>query len=71
MPESLPDFSFDATPRADACEKCGSGSEADLRFAIFRGRDRYFGRTLCEICTEEVLEALLAAEPQADSTRTG
>jgi hypothetical protein len=33
---------------------------------IFRGRTRYYGRTLCETCTEEVLEALLVAEPEAE-----
>ena len=62
MAGPLPDFPFDATPRIDACEKCGAAQEADLRFVIFRGRDRYFGRTLCDTCTEEVLETLLAAE---------
>jgi len=67
MSESLPDFPYDAEPRADACEKCGIGLSGDLRFVIFRGRTRYFGRTLCDTCTEEVLEALLAAEPDVDA----
>ena len=63
MSDELPDFPYDASPRADACEKCGAGPEGDLRFVIFRGRTRYFGRTLCDTCTEEVLEALIAADP--------
>lgn len=62
----LPEFPYDPAPRAAACEKCGAVEEADLRFVIFRGRTRYFGRTLCDICTEEVLEALLVADPDAD-----
>lgn len=60
MQEELPDFRFDASPRSDRCEKCGTGG--DLRFLIVRGRDRYFGRTLCDTCAEEVLEALVLAE---------
>lgn len=63
----LPDFPFDATPRGDRCEKCGAGPEGDLRFVIFRGRTRYLGRTLCDQCTEEVLEALVVADPDADA----
>jgi superfamily II helicase len=59
--EGLPEFEFDATPRSEHCEKCKS--EEDLRFVIFRGRTRYVGRTLCDTCTEEVLEVLLAADP--------
>ena len=55
--------------RSSACEKCGVGAAGDLRFVIFRGRTRYFGRTLCDTCTEEVLEALLAAEPEVDTLR--
>lgn len=67
MSDQLPDFPYDAAPQADACEKCGAGGEADLRFVIFRGRTRYFGRTLCDLCTEAVLEALIAAEPEVDA----
>jgi hypothetical protein len=52
----LPDFPFDPTPRASTCARCGAGSEGDLRFVILRGRTRYFGRTLCDLCTELVLE---------------
>jgi recombinational DNA repair protein (RecF pathway) len=62
--DALPEFDFDATPRADRCAKCGS--DDDLRFVIFRGRTRYEGRTLCDTCTEEVLEVMLAAEPESD-----
>jgi hypothetical protein len=62
----LPEFEFDATPRRKSCEKCGARADGDLRFVIFRGRTRYYGRTLCETCTEEVLEALLVAEPEAE-----
>jgi hypothetical protein len=57
--EQLPEFEFDPSPRAAACERCGSGAEGDLRFVILRGRTRYFGRTLCDTCTETVLEVLL------------
>jgi hypothetical protein len=55
----LPEFEFDATPRSDECQRCGAGSEGDLRFVIIRGRTRYFGRTLCDLCTETVLEVML------------
>ena len=62
MPEPLPDFPFDASPRSERCEKCGAASDADLRFVIVRGRDRYLGRTLCDTCGEEVLEGLLITD---------
>ena len=58
--ETLPDFDFDAEPRREQCERCGAGSEGDLRFVILRGRTRYVGRTLCDLCTESVLEVMLA-----------
>ena len=67
MSGGLPEFDFDATPRTQRCEKCGAGAEGDLRFVIFRGRTRYVGRTLCDHCTEEVLEAMVAADPDAES----
>ena len=43
------------------------GHDGDLRFVIFRGRTRYVGRTLCDHCTEEVLEAMVepGEEPSA------
>ena len=63
MNQSLPEFEFDPAPRLERCEKCGVGPDNDLRFVIFRGRTRYFGRTLCDTCTEEVLETLLSSEP--------
>jgi len=62
----LPEFAYDASPRRSRCEKCGSGPAGDLRFVIFRGRTRYVGRTFCDMCTEEVLEAMLAAEPDEE-----
>ena len=65
MGEQLPDFPYDPSPRADHCEKCGADEPSDLRFVIVRGRTRYLGRTLCDMCTEEVLEALIAADPVA------
>jgi hypothetical protein len=65
--QPLPSFDFDATARTDHCEKCGADESGDLRFVIFRGRTRYLGRTLCDLCTEEVLEALVVAEPPVDS----
>lgn len=68
MSNPLPDFPYDAAPRASNCEKCGADEGGDLRFVIFRGRTRYFGRTFCDLCTEEVLEALLAADPEADQS---
>jgi hypothetical protein len=61
--QPLPDFPFDSTARSEHCEKCGAGGDRDLRFVIFRGRTRYLGRTLCELCTEEALEALVTADP--------
>jgi hypothetical protein len=66
--DRLPDFPYDPTPRLDSCERCGGSSTGDLRFVIFRGSARYFGRTLCDSCTEEVLETLLATEPGAART---
>ncbi|HVW88233.1 MAG TPA: hypothetical protein VHC01_02100 [Gaiellaceae bacterium] len=66
MTDELPDFRFDSSPRSSSCEKCGFGE--DLRFLIVRGRDRYLGRTLCDTCAEEVLEALILAEsPSVES----
>ena len=53
---ALPEFEFDPTPRLDTCERCGAGAEGDLRFVILRGRTRYYGRTLCDLCVEAVLE---------------
>jgi hypothetical protein len=64
----LPDFPYDPAPRSERCEKCGSGPDGDLRFVIFRGRTRYVGRTFCDLCTEEVLEAMLAADPEASNS---
>ena len=68
MSEPLPDFPFDASPRSDHCEKCGAGPQADLRFLVVRGRDRYLGRTLCDNCSEEVLEALLLTDAEPGSS---
>jgi hypothetical protein len=59
--EKLPSFAFDASPRSEQCEKCGAGTEADLRFVILRGRERYVGRTLCNVCAEEALEKVIGA----------
>jgi hypothetical protein len=61
--QDLPRFDFDASPRAEQCQRCSAAAAggADLRFVIVRGRDRYFGRTLCDVCAEEMLEALLGA----------
>ena len=67
MSEQLPSFPFDPSPRTDRCEKCRASAGADLRFFIVRGRDRYYGRTLCDTCSEEVLEALLLTDAEADS----
>lgn len=60
--QDLPRFDFDASPRSERCQRCGSAADdgADLRFAILRGRDRYVGRTLCDVCAEEALEGLVA-----------
>jgi hypothetical protein len=61
----LPEFGFDAHPRTTACERCGTGTEGDLRFVILRGRTRYYGRTLCDLCAELVREVFCErdAEP--------
>jgi hypothetical protein len=69
--DKLPDFPYDATPRRDNCERCGLGPEGDLRFVIVRGRARYFGRTLCDMCAEELLETLLQAEPEGGPVLVG
>jgi hypothetical protein len=58
----LPDFDFDATPRVDRCERCDVDASGDLRFVILRGRTRYVGLTLCDTCTETVLEVLVAVD---------
>jgi hypothetical protein len=65
--DSLPEFPFDASPRTDRCERCAAGQDHDLRFMIVRGRTRYLGRTLCDTCAEEVLEAMISADSDADS----
>lgn len=62
----LPEFDFDPAPQSDICEKCGAGAEGDLRYVILRGRTRYVGRTLCDNCTEEVLEAMVASDPDTE-----
>lgn len=71
MPELLPDFPFDASPRTDHCERCGAGPDGDLRFLIVRGRTRYLGRTLCDTCGETVLEQLYVSDifPQIAGAR--
>ena len=66
MAEELPVFDFDPTPRAETCEKCGGGPDRDLRFVIVRGRTRYLGRTLCDLCAEEVLETLYIGDALKD-----
>jgi hypothetical protein len=57
--DQLPHFDFDPAPRVDTCERCGAGADGDLRFVILRGRTRYYGRTLCDTCTELVLETMM------------
>ena len=69
MPDALPDYPFDAAPRSDHCEKCGASADHDLRFLIVRGRDRYLGRTLCDTCSEEVLEGLLLTDIESEKTK--
>ena len=69
MSEQLPQFDFDPRARATACDRCGAGEDGDLRFVIFRGRTRYVGRTLCDTCSEEVLELLLEVEPECTQAR--
>jgi hypothetical protein len=64
MSTSLPEFPYDPAPRLDHCEKCDRGTDGDLRFVIFRGRTRYLGRTLCDLCAEEVLETLLVGDSE-------
>lgn len=63
--DHLPQFDFDSAPDRDVCERCGAaGADADLRFVILRGRTRYAGRTLCDMCSEEVLESLLETDAE-------
>lgn len=58
--DALPQFEFDPTPRTSECQRCGTdGAECELRFVIVRGRTRYVGRTVCEVCAETTLEALV------------
>ena len=67
MSVELPDFPYDASPRAARCDKCSAGEEGDLRFVIVRGRTRYLGRTLCDMCAEEVLEAMTAVDTETET----
>ena len=50
---------IDHSPRSDRCERCGAGPEGDLRRVIFKGRDRFAERTLCNLCAEEAFEAFI------------
>jgi hypothetical protein len=65
--EPLEQVEFDAAPRCEWCERCGRGADGDLRFVVLRGRARSAGRTLCDLCAEEVLETMLATEPAVDA----
>jgi ribosome-binding protein aMBF1 (putative translation factor) len=53
------DVDHDPTPLTDHCERCGRGTEGDLRLVAFRGRVRKAERTLCDDCAEELFEAFL------------
>jgi hypothetical protein len=59
VPPDLPVFEYDASPRAERCDRCGAGADGDLRFMILRGRDRYIGRTVCDHCAESLYEVML------------
>lgn len=61
MEHNLPDFPYDPSPQADRCERCGADESADLRFMILRGRTRYLGRTVCDLCAENLLEVMIDA----------
>lgn len=52
-------------PRSARCDRCDASS--GLRFVILRGRVRYIGRTLCDLCAEEVLETFLVSASPAGS----
>ncbi len=50
---------FDHSPVTDDCERSGGAPDRDLRLVIFKGRDRYAERTLCDLCAEEAFEAFI------------
>ena len=52
--DATPEEAAQATPTADACDRCGSTS--DLRLVVFRGRIRYVERTVCDECAETLFE---------------
>jgi heme-degrading monooxygenase HmoA len=62
-----------AKPKDVRCDRCGVGSEGDLRLLVFRGKTRYAERTVCDECAEELLEMFLdtpaAAQPPAPVVR--
>lgn len=55
--QATPEEAALATPIEHACDRCGSAS--DLRLVVFRGRDRYAERTVCDDCAEALLELFL------------
>ena len=59
MEQQLPEFPYDPALQTDRCERCGAGPDGDLRFMILRGRTRYVGRTLCDLCAETLLEVMI------------
>jgi superfamily II helicase len=60
---ATPEEAARATPKEDACDRCGSTS--DLRLLVFCGRVRYVERTVCDECAETLFESFI--DTAADS----
>ena len=58
---------FDASPRSAWCERCGAGSERDLQLLVLRAQSAHLSRTLCDLCAEELFEAMLDTERSVEA----
>ncbi|MGB2951975.1 MAG: hypothetical protein WBB74_01130 [Gaiellaceae bacterium] len=64
--QTTPEEAASATPKETVCERCGVGSEGDLRLLSLTGRDRYAERTVCDGCAEELLEGFVDSLPDEE-----
>jgi hypothetical protein len=58
---------FDASPRSAWCERCGAGNGADLQRLVLQARSERLSRTFCELCAEELLEAMLETDRSVEA----